>query len=189
MSVSKVYAKALYGAATENKPADQAAALCAETEAQLEAVTVLVEGSKDLRMALMSPLTSAKEKAALVRELVSRMGANKLLGDFLSLLAAKGRLSELRSIRDEFGAVKLVAEGGVPGRLVSAEPVGEQDVEGLAKAFGKKLGKKVRFRVSTDPALLAGMKVTVNGVTYDGTLRSQIQKLRDRLVVGGPSSH
>ena len=32
--------------------------------------------------------------------------------------------------------------------------------------------------------ILAGMKVTVNGVTYDGTLRSQLQKLRDQVAMG-----
>ena len=59
----------------------------------------------------------------------------------------------------------------------------QEDVEALAKAFGKKLNKRVAFHVSTDPSLLAGMKVTVNGVTYDGTLRSQLQKLRDQIKV------
>jgi F-type H+-transporting ATPase subunit delta len=90
----------------------------------------------------------------------------------------------LPAILESYNSVRLLAEGGVPGRLVAAEPVSDQDVQGLAQAFSKKLGKKVAFQVSTDPSLLAGMKVTVNGVTYDGTLRSQLQRLRDRLVAG-----
>jgi F0F1-type ATP synthase delta subunit len=65
----------------------------------------------------------------------------------------------------------------------------EADVKNLAKAFSEKLGKRVAFQSSTEPALLAGLKVTVNGVTYDGTLRSQIQKLRDYFVAGLPGAH
>jgi F0F1-type ATP synthase delta subunit len=65
----------------------------------------------------------------------------------------------------------------------------EADIDTLTKAFSQKLGKKVAFRVAIDPSLLAGMKVTVNGVTYDGTLRSQIHKLRDHLAAGLPRAH
>jgi F-type H+-transporting ATPase subunit delta len=87
-------------------------------------------------------------------------------------------------IRNAYRSVRLEAEGGVSGRLVSADPLSESDIKGLADAFQRKLGKPVAFRVSTDPSLLAGMKVIVNGVTYDGTLKSQLQQLRDLVVAG-----
>ncbi len=87
-------------------------------------------------------------------------------------------------MREAFHVIRLAAEGGVAGRLEVAEVISEADVSQLAKAFSEKFGKKVAFRVSQDPSLLAGIKVTVNGVTYDGTLRAQIQKLRDRVADG-----
>jgi F0F1-type ATP synthase delta subunit len=43
------------------------------------------------------------------------------------------------------------------------------------------LGRKVAFRVSTDPSLLAGVRVTVSGVTYDGTLKAQLEQLKDKI--------
>ena len=61
------------------------------------------------------------------------------------------------------------------------DPLKDSDVQGLAQAYEKKLGKRVEFQVSVDPGLLAGLKVTVNGVTYDGTLRSQLDRLKENL--------
>jgi F-type H+-transporting ATPase subunit delta len=87
----------------------------------------------------------------------------------------------LPEVRDTFSEVRLNAEGGVTGKLVSAEPMTDADVQSLSAAFTRKLGRKVAFRVSTDPGLLAGVRVTVNGVTYDGTLKAQLEQLRDKI--------
>lgn len=187
MSVATAYAKALYLAAIESKAAPEAAALCDTAQKQLDALVSAVDSSKELQIALHSPVTTAKEKADIVQALANKSGAPTLVTHFLVLLANKGRLSILKQVLDEFNSVRLLAEGGVPGRLVAAEAMSEADIEGLAKAFSKKLGKRVAFNVSTDSSLLAGVKVTVNGVTYDGTLRSQLQMLRDRFVAGQAS--
>jgi hypothetical protein len=51
----------------------------------------------------------------------------------------------------------------------------------LSVAFGARIGRKVSFETHEDPSLLAGVKVTVGGVTYDGTMRSQLSRLRETL--------
>jgi F-type H+-transporting ATPase subunit delta len=125
-----------------------------------------------------------KEKAAIIQAVAAKISASELMVRFLTLLARKARFSRLAEIREAFSTAKLAAKGSVAGKLVAADQMKQEDVAGLAAAFSKKLGKNVEFRVSTDPSLLAGMKVTVSGVTYDGTLRSQLQRLRDKLVQG-----
>ncbi len=189
MSVANVYAKALFQAATEGKPAAETFVICNELDQQLSKVIQVIDGSKELQIALEAPITTSKEKAAIVKSLAQKMGLNRLMSDFVVLMANKGRLLLIRQVREAFASVRLLAEGGVPGQLETAEPIGESDVESLAKAFSRKLGKKVAFQVKTDPSLLAGIKVTVNGVTYDGTLRSQLQRLRDQFVVGMASGN
>jgi len=182
MSVANSYARALYEtAATESAGQPQALDLI---ETQMDEMVQLLEQHKEARVALVGPVTTAREKVALVTALSKKSEFVSVLERFLVLLARKGRLRLLQKIREAFTHVRLAAEGGVAGRLVSAETMSEADVEILAKAFSKKLGKRVAFRVSTDASLLAGMKVTVNGITYDGTLRSQLQKLRDRFATG-----
>lgn len=181
MSVATSYARALYETASDRHVTPEG---LKEIEGQLEKVVSLVESEKDIRVVLCGPITTAKEKVAVVEALGKTYKLEENLVRFLSLLAKKGRIKLLGSIRDAFNTVRLTAEGGVSGKLVSAEPMSDADVASLAKAFSQKLGKHVAFRVSVDPSLLAGMRVTVNGVTYDGTLRSQLFQLRDCFMAG-----
>jgi ATP synthase F1 delta subunit len=180
MSLATSYAKALYAAA---KDAHATSDTLDHIENQMDSFGQILQLT-DARKALLGPVVTIKEKSEILLQIGEKAGYAKLFTQFLILLASKGRLPAFADIRDAFSTVRLEAEGGVAGRLVSAEPIDDADVQGLAGAFGRKLGKKVAFRVSTDPSLLAGMKVTVNGVTYDGSLRSQLQQLRDRLVAG-----
>jgi F-type H+-transporting ATPase subunit delta len=186
MSVATSYAKAFYEVAKESQATSEA---LDSMEKQLELFLAVMDESKEARTALQAPVTTTREKTALVEEISKKLNLADLTRHFLMLLARKDRISILREVRDAFNVVRLTAEGGVPGRLIAAESMSEADISTLAKAFSQKLGKKVAFRVSTDSSLLAGMKVTVNGVTYDGTLRSQLQKLRDRFVAGFPGAH
>ena len=181
MSVAQSYAKALYETAAEKKASSEE---FDQIENQMDQLLTLFNHSKETRVALFGPVTTAREKVAVVESIAKKMGMSPILTQFLALLARKGRLSLFHTVRDAFTNVRLSYEGGVAGQLVSADALSDSDINSLAKAFSHKLGKKVAFRVSTDPLLLAGMKVTVNGVTYDGTLRSQLHKLRDRFVTG-----
>jgi len=181
MSVAKAYAKALFEAAAEGKSQSDLAQACNEIEAQLGQFVTIMNSSKEAQVAFASPITTAKDKVALVTAVASKAGFSPMVSRILSMLASKGRLEMMPEVCEVFSEVRLAAEGGVTGILVSAEPMTEADVKSLSDSFSRKLGRKVAFRVSTDPSLLAGVRVTINGVTYDGTLRSQLEQLRDRV--------
>ncbi|OFZ20132.1 MAG: ATP synthase F1 subunit delta [Bdellovibrionales bacterium GWB1_55_8] len=181
MSVANTYARALFEAASDAKTSK---ADLGQIELELSEFDKMIESSREVRIALYGPLITAKEKVTLVHALNAKAGFLPLVSSFLELLARKNRISSLPKIRDELRSVRLTSEGGLPGKLVSADAMSEADVADLSQAFTKKFGKRVAFQVETDPALLAGVKVTVNGVTYDGTLRSELQRLRDRVSRG-----
>jgi F-type H+-transporting ATPase subunit delta len=187
MSVGNAYAKALFET-VGTQDAGMSDRLN-EVESNFEQILALLAQSNDLMVVLGSPLTGLQEKMNVILSISEKFKFSKVFEGFLILLAKKKRLNSLEAIHRSWNLVRLEAEGGVAGQLVSAHPMDVSDVEGLAKAFSKKLGKKVTFRVTTNPLLLAGIQITVNGVTYDGSLRSQFQKLHDHLMVGAPSAH
>lgn len=184
MSVANSYAKALFEAVSQSNPPSERDRLVKEFQGQMSQMTQAILSSRQARAVLTGPLTSNKEKVALIAALTEKAGLHPMIARFFHLLASKGRLGLLEEIQDELAAVHLAAQGGIRGRLVSAEPMTPEDIHGLSRAFTKKLGKPVAFQTSMDPSLLAGVKVTVNGVTYDGSLRAQLDQLRNRLASG-----
>ena len=184
MSVARSYARALF----ETAQAQGVSAVdLSGIEAQLQSWIEVLGSSRDARVALTSPATTSREKLHLTQQIASKIGSTPLVVKFVELLAQKERFDILAELKDAFGTVRLEGEGGVLGRLVSADAMEATDIESLSKAFSQKFGKKVAFTTSVDPTLLAGVKVTVGGVTYDGTMKSQLQRLRDQLVHGAGS--
>ncbi len=180
-ALSKSYSKALYETAKEK---GLSAGDIDRVENDLAAFASTLAAHSSFKDILSSPVVSAADKVGIIEKTAEKLGLSKLASNFLAMVADKNRTDLTGEILDSFKAVRLESEGGIFGSVVSAEPLSAHDLEDLSKAFAKKLGKKIVFKTATDSNLLAGMKVTVNGITYDGSLRSQLQQLRDRLVYG-----
>ena len=181
MSIAKKYAKVLFdelksGAKTTDT---------APVKAALQSFWAVIESSKELQVALIAPIVSAKEKTAIIADLTKKLETPKLCVRFLNLLAENSRIGIIPEIISAFDQVRLESEGGVMGEIISADALDASAVKEITEAFTHKLKKKVEFKVSTDSSLLAGIKVTLNGVTYDGTLKVQLERLRESFASAG----
>ena len=186
MSVATTYAKALFESLGEAKKNGNGAhhssvEVSAQIENDLRSFFGMVVQSRDARVSLFSAVTTRKEKALLVTALAQRAGVSELTERFLKLLALRNRLKHWEPITEAFADLAWQAQGGIRGDLVAAEEVAAEDLRALSDAFSKKLGKKISFRVQIDPEVLAGVRVTVQGVTYDGTLQSQLLRMREKV--------
>ncbi len=176
MSVAKNYAQALYesvGSAADSKgKLDQ-------LEKDLQQLVQAFAVSRDLRLAMEGSVISPQEKTGVFKALQEKNLISAAFQPFLGLLTRKGRLNQLSEIQDQFASIRLEKEGGVLGEVVSAETLSSEDLQGLQKTFSGKLGKQVVFKTQVDPGVLGGIKVLIQGVTYDGTLRTQLDKVRE----------
>jgi F-type H+-transporting ATPase subunit delta len=74
--------------------------------------------------------------------------------------------------------------GRTRARVRSATPLAPDLVAELTRVFGVITGKEVVPDLTVDPELLAGVIVEVDGRVYDGSLRTQLGKLRQRMAIG-----
>jgi F-type H+-transporting ATPase subunit delta len=179
--IGQTYASALLQAAKERK---LAVSDLDRMEGDFDRLGEILAESKDAHVVLLGPSTSPAEKIQVLDEFMKRLETSAMAREFLTLLVKKGRLEFLAEIRAAFTEMRLSEAGGVVVSLVSAEQLGEAEKEDIVSLLKKKFNRPVLLRASVDPRLVAGMKVTVAGVTYDGSLRAQLQRLRDRLVHG-----
>lgn len=63
------------------------------------------------------------------------------------------------------------------GKLLSAKPLGQDQLRAIESRFTALLGEPVRLTEETDPSLLGGVRVEIDGRVYDGSLRLQLQEV------------
>ena len=61
----------------------------------------------------------------------------------------------------------------------------KEQLELLTKTFEEKLGCEVSLSARSEPSLLGGIKVSIDGKVYDGTLANKLEALRLRLLAQG----
>jgi F-type H+-transporting ATPase subunit delta len=180
MSLAKIYAQALFDAAKEDPIASKNISILNE---DLEAITTSLfsDSSKKIKKLLIGPTISYEKKVEMIGAISGAAKFSKLLKDFLTLLIKKNRLPHLRTIQEAFFRVECDSRGFLWGELSSAEPLNQEMVRDVETLFAKKLNAKVLLKTVIDPSIIAGIKVRIQGKTYDTTLTTRLKTMRDGL--------
>lgn len=174
-AVARRYARAMFALAEEQGKVDAVAVALAATAELLE----------DPRVGRVLTGPVAREsKQALLRTIAAKTGAPEAFRDLLLLLSERGRLSHVSAIRAVFDQLVDRRRGRTRATVRSAAPLADDTLAGLTRVFGALTGKQVLAEVQVDPELLAGMIVEVDGRVYDGSLRTQLGKLRRQMATG-----
>jgi F-type H+-transporting ATPase subunit delta len=174
-SASLQYANALADIALEQGAADQ-------TGRQLADFGALYAQSAELRTFLASPAVDRAAKHGVLDKLVSRLGASRILRNFLFVIADHHRTHALPEIIEAFQEVVRRRQGIAQAEVRSAVELSTVEKEAFAKAIERLTGQRVEAKYSLEPALLGGAVVRIGDTIYDGSLRSRLNELRARLV-------
>jgi len=173
-SASLQYANALADIALAQGAAEPAAK-------QLAAFGAAYGESAELRTFLASPAVNIEAKHAVIEKLMARMGASKIIRNFLFVIADHRRTQLLPEIVNAFQQVIRQRAGIAEAEVTSAVEMTAAQKKEMAKTLARLTGKKVETKYSLDPALLGGAVVRIGDTIYDGSLRSRLSELRARL--------
>jgi F-type H+-transporting ATPase subunit delta len=140
--------------------------------------------SVDLANFLASPSVTRGNKQAVIEKLAAQMGAGKIFRNFLLVLSDNRRAALLPEIAGAFDALLLERMGIAEAQVTSAADLTESQKTELGRAMQRLTGKKVEARYSVDSGLLGGAVVRIGSTVYDGSVREQLDRLRDRLTTG-----
>jgi len=166
-----------------NALADVASAQGAAVPAlkQLADFGVAYAESAELRTFLASPAVTIDAKHAVIEKIVARLGASRIIRNFLFLIANHRRTVILPEIFKAFEQVVRQRQGLAEVEVSSAVELSAGQKANLGKTLEKLTGKKVETKYAIDPALLGGAVVRIGDTIYDGSLRSRLSELRARL--------
>jgi F-type H+-transporting ATPase subunit delta len=167
---------------TTARPYARAAFEEAEARGQLapwsEALRTAAQVVTDPRVAqlLDNPRVTPDELAQLVDGI-----AGGKLGDhgmnFVSALAANGRLAYLPQIATLFDSMKDDVEGIADVTVTSASALNQAQQQQLTAALEKRLKRKVRLHCEIDPGLIGGAVLRSGDLVIDGSLRTRLNRI------------
>jgi len=174
--VAHTYARALFAVAEEAGALDT-------LEEELRELRQFAAAQPELlgafRAFLEHPrLTAATKKEVLARALGPQFSALTL--DFLSLMIDKKRAGLILPALEEFEKLLDESRGIQRAEVRSAVPLPEDLTEALNRQLEALTGKTILLTKVVEEDLLGGLVVHVGGRLIDGSLRSQLDALRDR---------
>jgi F-type H+-transporting ATPase subunit delta len=175
-SSSPRYARA-FAEVAESAKLDVAAA-----QQQLTDFAETLAGSHDLREFLGNPSIEIAKKLKVLDAISSRIGMFPQVRNFVAVILEHHRLTELDEILTAYRDLADSHAGAVEARVTSARALNPDDRKQLEAQILKLAGAQVRATYTEDAALLGGAVVEIGSTIYDGSVRTQLQKLKQTLV-------
>ena len=176
-AAARRYARALFGLASDDNKVD-------ETRGDLKQLADLLDTSSELSRVLLQPLFPAAQRLSVLNALCDKLDASSLLKRFYSMLIEKRRMIDFPAICEEFERLADEASGTTRALVRAANPLSEAQQERLQAALTNRVGRSVEMDVEVDADLLGGVVAQVGDLVLDGSLRTQLEKLRANLMKG-----
>jgi F-type H+-transporting ATPase subunit delta len=138
--------------------------------------------SAELRNVLANPEVRLESKHKVIEKIAARLGASKIIRNFLFVVADHQRTHLLPEIVTQFEEVIRRRQGIAEAEVSSAMELSAAQKKELAQTLARLTGQKVELNYSLDPALLGGAVVRIGDTVYDGSVRSRLNELRARLM-------
>ncbi len=174
-AIASRYARALVEVVLEQKTDPDIA------RQQLNAIVEAVHESIELRRVWESPAVSAEQKRAVLDAIVGRMGVARPIRNFIAVLIDHRRIAMLDDVARQFDTELNAQLGLAEAEISSARPLPADGKRELESQLERLTGKKVRAHYSSDPELLGGVVVRVGSTIYDGSVRGQLEKIKQEL--------
>lgn len=150
---------------------------------QLHDFAMTLDGSHDLREVLQNPSIPEQQKLNLLDAIASRIGMDRAVRNFIAVITHHGRLHELGEILTAYATIADEETRVAEAEITTARPLDDANRQLLEQQVAQLAGgQQVRATYQQDPSLLGGAVVRIGSTVYDGSVRAQLQQLKQRLM-------
>ena len=128
-----------------------------------------------------SPVFTPDNKKAVIKDLGAKLGMQQITQRFVEHLAETGRIRYVRDVHEAFLALLAERQNRATVELTTAATVNPAELAEIKKKLESLTGKQVDISSKVDASLIAGAKARIGSVIYDGTIRNQLNKMRNQL--------
>ena len=133
--------------------------------------------------ALANPAIPLETRIATAEATFGRLVGPKVL-NLIGLMLRRGRIQELPRLAAEFRRLDDERQGIARASVTSTLPLEPDEVRSLEERLASSTDRRVELDLKVDPSLLGGLVVQLGDLLVDGSVRSRLERLRNRLVSG-----
>ena len=150
----------------------------------LNELKTLIEGISQIKEAwrfFENPGVSKENKKKIIESLKPKVSQTTF--NFLNLLIDKNRFGILPDIQNQFNKLVNKSKGIVTAEVYSAIELDANTLEEIRHNLEKTLeqNEKVTVESNIEPSLIGGLKVKVNDLVYDGSIKGRLENLKRRI--------
>jgi F-type H+-transporting ATPase subunit delta len=149
--------------------------------AELRAIASLLAESSDLRRVWENPAIPAEQKRRVLDVIAERDGVSKQTRNLIAVLIDHRRIHFLEPIIRQLEKELDARLGFAEAQITSARLLGDAEKQEFETQVGKLTGKKVRAHYEEDQALLGGAIVRVGSTIYDGSVKGQLERMKEAI--------
>jgi F-type H+-transporting ATPase subunit delta len=177
-TVARRYATALADVVTARGEAQ-------EVQKELAAWAEMMQSNEQLLDVFRNPTIPYDQKRKVLNVLIERSRVRPTTANFLQVLLQNHRLAELSEVNKRFAQILDERSGVVSAEVITARPVEQLSQDALRTKLAAMTGKSVRLSFTTDEDLIGGIVTRIGSTIYDGSVRNQLQQVKERLAGKG----
>jgi F-type H+-transporting ATPase subunit delta len=172
IAISRRYAQALILIGQEDKKTDT-------YRDELSGLAALINRETELNETICNPLYASEQRRMVLQEVLKKLKLSKVMTSFAVLLFDKGRFGFLESVDECFQKLADELKGIAHASVVAAVELSDDAVKKIQASLSKLTGKDVVLDIEHDPGLIGGVVTKIGDLVLDGSIRTQIQNMRE----------
>jgi F-type H+-transporting ATPase subunit delta len=144
----------------------------------------LLQREPELQDALVNPVHSRDDRRKLLLRMIELLQMPPMVANLLQLMFDKHRLNALDGVALAYQQLLDVVENISRAKVKTAISLDEATQDRLRQTMEKLTGSTVVMEVEEDPSIIGGIVARVGDLVLDGSVRTQINSLRESLIKG-----
>jgi F-type H+-transporting ATPase subunit delta len=180
-AVAGRYARALFDVVLKECPGDLDA-----VESQIHELATLFTGNAALAGVMSNPAIPVTKKVAVAKALLDRAGTlSAPLAKLVLMLAERDRLMLLPAIARVYRDRLMDHQHVLRGDVTTVSPLSAEKVTALAAGLERATGRRVVLETRVDPSIIGGVVTRLGNTVYDGSVTTQLMKMKQSLIEAG----
>jgi F-type H+-transporting ATPase subunit delta len=147
----------------------------------LRAIANLLAESSDLRRVWENPAIPADQKRRVLDVIAERDGISKQARNLVAVLIDHRRIHFLDPVITQLEKELDARLGFAEAEITTVRELVDTEKREFETQVGKLTGKKVRAHYAQDASLLGGAVVRVGSTIYDGSVKGQLERIREQI--------